>query len=194
MSGFGLVAIGVSLGGLEALRVLLPALGGARVPIAVVQHRVPSSTPTHWRALEEVCPLTICEPEDGTALEPGHVYIGPADYHLLVEPGLARLSVDEPALHARPSIDVFLESAAYAYREALLALVLTGASADGASGAAAVKARGGTLLVQSPEDAESDILPRAALRRARADRVLPLREMAAFLSGLGPLDRKGRPR
>ena len=81
----------------------------------------------------------VCEADDKTPLEPDHVYLAPPDYHLLVEDGHLALSTDAPVQYARPSIDVLFESAADAYGERAVGVVLTGANDDGAAGLARIK-------------------------------------------------------
>ena len=112
---------------------------------------------------------------------PGHIYIAPANYHLLVDRGAFELSVDEKVLLARPSIDVLFESVADFHGSGVIAVVLTGASADGARGAARIKRRGGFLIVQDPSTAECRIMPDAALTAAPADEVVPLEGIAEIL-------------
>ena len=104
---------------------------------------------------------------------PGNVYVAPADYHLLVEDGYFSLSTDAPVRFSRPSIDVTFESAADAYGERAVGVVLTGANADGARGLRRIADRGGLALVQTPATAESPAMPAArASRRARSARAL----------------------
>ena len=172
-----LIAIGTSLGGLSALTRLLATMPATlRVPIAIVQHR--TMTPDAGglaRLLQDHTALTIVEAEDKMAVEPGRVYLAPADYHLMVEErGLLALSTDPPIRSARPSIDVLFQTAADAYRDGLLGVVLTGASADGAEGLAAVKAYGGRAIVEDPATAECRTMPAAALAATAVDYVLPL--------------------
>jgi two-component system chemotaxis response regulator CheB len=179
-----LVAVGTSLGGLNALMVLLAALpGGFPVPLAIVQHR--SVTPDGGglaHLLQEHSTLAVVEADDKMPIEPGMVYLAPADYHLLVEePGLFALSTDAPVRSARPSIDVLFQTAADAYGPALLAVLLTGASADGAEGLAAVKSRGGRAIVEDPATAECRTMPAAALAATAVDYVLPLAKIGAYL-------------
>jgi two-component system chemotaxis response regulator CheB len=85
-------------------------------------------------------------------------------------------------MYARPSIDVLFESAASSYGSAVIGVVLTGTGEDGAAGLAAVKRRGGLALVQDPKQAEAPAMPEAALRATKADRVLPLRKLSAYLA------------
>lgn len=176
-----LVVVGTSLGGLTALTALLRALPAAyRLPVVVVQHRATGSDDLA-AALQRGCAVPIREVEDRDPLLPGRVYLAPADYHVLVDRGRLCLSTEARVQHARPSIDVLFESAAVAYGEGVLAVVLTGASRDGALGAQVVKARGGALVVQDPATAESRVMPAAALAAAQADLVLPLAEIAGVL-------------
>jgi two-component system chemotaxis response regulator CheB len=179
-----LVVVGTSLGGLNALSRLLAELPDALpVPIAVVQHRA-IDTPGRGLAelLQEHTVLRVVEAEDKMRLEPGTVYLAPADYHLLVERrGVLALSTDAPVRAARPSIDVLFETAADAYRDALVAVLLTGASADGAGGLVAVKAHGGRAIVQDPGTAECRTMPDAGIAATPVDYVLPLSRIGDHL-------------
>jgi two-component system, chemotaxis family, protein-glutamate methylesterase/glutaminase len=179
-----LVAIGASLGGLNALMTLLGDIRpGLPLPIVIVQHRA-ISPDGHGLAqlLEEHTGLAVVEAEDKMPMRDGVVYLAPADYHLLIEePGLLALSTDAPVRSARPSIDVLFETAATAYGDKALAVLLTGASADGAAGLAAVKARGGLAIVEDPATAECRTMPAAGLAAAAVDYVLPLPKIGAHL-------------
>lgn len=179
---FEIVVIGASLGGLEAVRTLLSSLpAGFPVPVAVVQHRSKDSDDLLLKLLQERCVLPLSQPEDKDKAEPGHVYVAAADYHLLAERGRFALSTEAPLNHSRPSLDALFETAAESYGKGVVAIVLTGASADGAAGVRRVKQRGGFVVVQKPEDAQSGAMPAAAIAAARVDRVLPLKEIAPFL-------------
>jgi two-component system chemotaxis response regulator CheB len=114
------------------------------------------------------------------------VYFAPPDYHLLVDEGPSlTLSVDDPVEFCRPSVDVLFESAADVYRERLLAMVLTGANADGSAGLAAVKRAGGVTAVQRPDTAYASSMPLSALRGGGADLVFSLEQLASLLHTLG---------
>jgi two-component system, chemotaxis family, protein-glutamate methylesterase/glutaminase len=172
-----LVAIGTSLGGLNALTKLLGTLPERfRAPITIVQHRTMSPVGSGLaKLLQEHTRLAVVEAEDKMVLEPGTIYLAPADYHLLIEePGRVALSTDAPVRAARPSIDVLFQTAAEAYREGLVGVLLTGASADGAEGLAAVKAYGGRAIVEDPATAECRTMPAAGLAATSVDYVLPL--------------------
>ena len=179
----GLVAIGTSWGGLEALGRLLGGLRpGFSAPIVVVQHRGPSAAEGAMRHyLAERCPLTVVDAEDKDRLAAGHVYLAPPDYHLLVDVGSVALSLDAPVAYSRPSVDVLFESAAESYGPDLVAVVLTGANADGSRGAVKVAEAGGRVLVQDPEEAERPEMPAAAIATGVVHEVLTLEGLASRL-------------
>jgi two-component system, chemotaxis family, protein-glutamate methylesterase/glutaminase len=127
----------------------------------------------------------VREAEDKDRLEPGTVYIAPTDYHTLIEGGgTIALSTEGVVHNARPSIDVLFRSAAEAYREGCVGVVLTGANEDGADGLARIVALGGVAIVQDPRTAERKEMPAAALAATEVDVVLPLAEIGLFLRGL----------
>jgi two-component system, chemotaxis family, protein-glutamate methylesterase/glutaminase len=181
-----IVVVGCSLGGLTALSLLLRALPrDYPLPVAVVQHRLADTAGRLGDALQASTALPVREAEDKEPIIPGCVYVGPPDYHLLVDTGRFALSTDAKVLLARPSIDMLFESAADAYLDRVVAVVLTGASKDGAAGAARVKQKGGLVVVQDPATAEAPVMPRAAIEACAVDRVLPLDALAQFLQVQG---------
>lgn len=167
------------------MQVLLPGLGEKFVcPVVIAQHRGKEAGSGLRDFLQKSCSMPIEEPEDKAPIEPGRVYLAPRDYHLLIEKGHFALSTDAPVWYARPSINVLFESAADAYAEKAVGVILSGANADGALGLAAIKARGGTVLVEEPSTAAFRAMPEAALHATTVDRVLPLAEIAPFLNSL----------
>lgn len=185
VSPSGLVVVGTSLGGLAALEQLLAGLPSRFPwPVVIVQHRSRYSESTLADLLQRHTALRVREPVDKEELQPGHAYLAPADYHLLIDGRHLALSTEAPVLYARPSIDVLFESAAESFGAAVVGVALTSASADGARGAARIKARGGRLVVQAPETAECPVLPRAVLAATPVDHVLPLEAIAPFLVSL----------
>lgn len=184
MTGVEVVAIGASLGGLNAFELILPALPRAfQPPLILVQHRRHEESRLD-AMLQRRCPLPLSEPDDRTRIQPGHVYLAPSGYHLLVDRNVFWLSVDPPVAHARPSIDVLFESLAEAYGAGALGIVLTGSSEDGAAGARAIKAAGGRVFVQEPSGAQSPVSPRAVLAATPVDGVLSIEGIAGLLAGL----------
>lgn len=182
MNDVDAIVIGASLGGLNACRAVLSEITPPSRPfLALVQHRHASSTNWLVPLLQSHTALTVVEAEDKGAPEPNHLYVAPADYHLLLGSDGFELSVDPPVLFARPSIDVLFESAAASYRDRVLAVVLTGSSTDGAKGAAQIKRAGGMVLVQDPRTAESPQCPASVLRETRVDWVLDLSALASVL-------------
>lgn len=192
---FKMVVVGTSLGGLHALQVLLPGLPKTfRVPVAIAQHRHRDSDESLSIFLQQYCALPLTEPEDKDKIVPGRVYLAPPDYHLLVEAGHFALSTEAPVRQARPSIDVLFESAADAYGENVIGVILTGASNDGSQGILNIKQRGGLAIIQEPTTAESPTMPKAAiaaLQHQRMDNapyssywILPLHDIAPFIVNL----------
>lgn len=178
----GLIVMGTSLGGLSALRTVLGNLPGEfSVPIAIVQHRHKESDRTLSGYLQQFVSLPIREVEDKDKIQPGWIYLAPADYHLLIEPGHFSLSTDEPISYARPSIDVLFESAAEVYGSQVIGVVMTGANQDGTQGLAKLKANGGVAIVQDPRTAESPVMPAAAIASVPVNWILPLDQIASCL-------------
>lgn len=183
------VVIGASVGAIEALSVLLPALpADYTLPVLVVVHVPPERKSALAGLFAERCQIAVKEAEDKEPISAGTVYFAPPDYHLLVESDFTlSLSSDEPVLYSRPAIDVLFESAADAYGSNLTGVVLTGGSSDGAAGLRAICEGGGTALVQDPESAEGEIMPRAALAACSGARMLSLAQIAASLKSEIPL-------
>ena len=179
------VAVGASLGGLDAVRALLRNIPeDFPAPIVIAQHRMTDPEGLLVDLLAGKSRLPVLEPDDKEPILRGHVYVAPPEYHLIVERGYFALSTDEPVVHARPSIDVLFESAAEAYGEAVVGVLLTGMSRDGTYGLKRIRECGGYALVQDPKTAEGRVMPQAAIESEVADRVLPLEEIAAYLMDL----------
>ncbi len=177
------VVIGGSAGSIDALGVLLPALPATlRATVVVVVH-LPRERPSLLSQIfQPRCALPVREAQDKEPLEPGTIYFAPPDYHLLLDTGpTLALSVDEPVHFSRPSIDVLFETAADACGSHLLAILLSGANADGAQGLAAVQAAGGATLVQSPASCAVPFMPEAALAVMQPGHILTPEGMAALL-------------
>jgi two-component system chemotaxis response regulator CheB len=183
MAGFELIVMGASWGGLTALETVLRALPREfRTPIAIAQHRaVDSGAGALPEMLAHGSGHDVCEPGDKDPIEPGRVYVAPPDYHLLVEPDGFALSTDAAVHFSRPSIDVLFDSAADAFADRLVAVIMTGANEDGAYGIRRVRRRGGLTIAEDPETAERRAMPEAAIATGAVQEVLPLAEIGPYL-------------
>lgn len=182
-----LVVIGCSLGGMHALQTVLSHLPqDFCVPIVVAQHRHRNSNDSLPAYFRRSTHFDVADADDKQWLEPSHVYLAPADYHLLIERngdrGELHLSCEDAVRYSRPSIDVLFESAADAYGRDLIGVVLTGSNEDGMRGAKRIKERGGRVVVQDPSTAEAPVMPSAVAAAVEVDQVLPLEGIASYLA------------
>ena len=177
------IAIGVSAGGFETLNTLVTQLPeDFSLPIAIVQHRSAESSGYLAEHLDINAHLKVKDVFDKEPRSPGIVYLAPPDYHLLIERGLLfSLSRDDKVNYSRPSIDVLFESAADIYRQACLAIILTGKNHDGAMGLAKIVASGGTAIVQDPHSAHASEMPSAAINNVPTASVLGLSQITDYL-------------
>lgn len=180
------VAVGASAGGLQALTDILGGLAADfALPILVVQHLHATDDGRFAAHLDQSTRLTVVDARDKEPILPGQVYVAPANYHMLVERDeTIALSIDERVNHSRPSIDVLFESAAHVFGARLIAVILSGASADGALGMHTVVTVGGFGIAQDPASAEHPVMPRAAIAAARVETVLSPQSIAQKLSEL----------
>ena len=180
---YDVIVLGCSMGGMAAMEAIFSVLPAEfPVPIVVTQHRYRTSGEALPSFLRRHSRLDVVDATDKQWIHPGNIYLAPADYHLMIDrDGELSLSVDAAVAYSRPSIDVLFESAADAYGAGTVAVVLTGANADGARGAKRIKERGGFVVVQDPKTAESPIMPAAAIAATRVDRILPLDRIGPFL-------------
>ena len=179
----GIIAIGCSMGGAKALQTILSKLSpDFPLPIVITQHISPSKNSFLAEVLQRSCVLTVKDAENGDFIKKGYVYLAPSDYHLVIEENATiTISSEEPKSYARPSIDIMFESVANAYGEDAIGVVLTGANADGAEGLDAIRKAGGWALIEDPKTANTGFMPNAALCKAGADCVLPLKKIADAL-------------
>lgn len=170
-----LVVMGASLGGLDAVGAILRRLTDSfPAPIVVVLHRAADDQSRLVELLARRSALPVIEPNDRQELMAGTVYLGPADYHLLVGDGHVYFSTEGPENFARPSIDVLFEAAAEADFQPLVGVLLTASSEDGARGLWQIARAGGRTIVQSANEAKSAVAIRAAERLGAAQESLPL--------------------
>lgn len=177
------IVIGASAGGIDALLQLLPGLPPAfRIPIVVMLH-LPEERDSHLAEIFNLrLALPVREAMDKEAIRPGTVYFAAPGYHLSIEYDRSfSLSCEPPLHYSRPSIDILMESAADAYGSAVAGVLLTGANEDGAAGLCKIHACGGVTIVQDPKEAQSAVMPDAALSLFAPDHVLKLNDIHALL-------------
>lgn len=177
------IIIGSSAGCLDALSHILPHLPeGFPYPILVVVHLPSDKESLIANLLNYKCALTVREAEDKEPLLPGHVYVAPPNYHMMIEPEeTISLSVDDAVLFSRPSIDVSFKSAADIFGPRLIGIILTGANNDGSSGLSAICAEGGTAIVQDPAEAMASAMPEAAILACPQAQIMNLIGITKYL-------------
>ena len=180
-----IIVIGASAGGLEAIISVLDTLAeDLAASIFVVQH-IPSYTRSNIdRVIQNHTTLRVTKPVDGAPIEPNTVYIARADRHLMVEPGRVVVSKGPRENRFRPAVDALFRSAAHAYRERVIGVVLSGALNDGSSGSWTIKRFGGTVIVQDPEEAMFADMPRETMQYTEVDHVLPAAAIGGKISAL----------
>jgi len=174
------IVMGASAGGVNAILALAPRLpADFPLPILFVQH-IGAHRTELWNLVTAAGPNPAVPATQGCVPRPGTIYIAPPDQHMLLDRGVIHLSAGPKEHHARPAIDPLFRSAALAFGPRAIGVVLTGMLDDGSDGLRAIKACGGTAVVQDPQDAYAPSMPRAALACVQADHVVPL-------DALGPL-------
>ncbi|RII76613.1 chemotaxis protein CheB [Pseudomonas monteilii] len=188
MNGVRAVVIGASAGGVTALVTVLGALpAGYGIPVVCVLHLPDDRHSQLAEVLQRRLQRPVCEARDKQPLKPGQVYVAGPGYHLSVERDFTLSLSQEPPRHfSRPSIDFLFMSAADAYGDGLLGVLLTGANEDGAEGLAYIKNSGGRTIVQDPRDAQVALMPEAALALHQPDHILSLSGIEQLLAALEP--------
>ena len=182
-----IVVIGISTGGPQALKMMIPRLPAELpVPIAIVLHMPVGYTELYARKLNEQSGLHVLESQGGEVVAPGHVYVAPAGRHLTLRrtpSGDVVTTLDVRPFDAlyRPSVDALFQSAAEVYGSRVLGIVMTGMGSDGREGAAWIKAKGGTVLTESETSCVVYGMPRSIVEAGLSDGHVPLDRMADAL-------------
>jgi two-component system chemotaxis response regulator CheB len=177
---YDILVIGVSTGGPQGLKTIIPRLpDDFPVPIALVLHMPVGYTEAYAKRLNEMSALTVVEAREGDEVRRGMVFVAPAGRHLSFKRdtlGTVRTRLDVRPLDTphRPSVDVMFESAAEVYGERVLGLVMTGMGDDGLAGAAWIKARNGSVLTESEETCIVYGMPRSVVEAGLSDQSIPL--------------------
>ena len=181
-----MIAIGGSAGSLDVLLKTLPFLEPSHnKAILIVLHRKPTDDEVLVDLLAFKSAWPVKEAEEGTPVLPGFVYVAPPDYHLLIEANRTfALDASEKINYSRPSIDVSFESAAEVYGPTLVAIILSGANADGTAGMKIVQQKGGSCAAQSPASATAPYMPQHAIKTIPMDRVLHDHEIPDYINQL----------
>ncbi|HJW94574.1 MAG TPA: chemotaxis protein CheB [Thermoanaerobaculia bacterium] len=186
MASEGIVVVGASAGGVEALTELVGGLNpDFPAPIVIVLHIPPDHPSLLPRILSRRSSLPVVTAEEGMELEPGKIYVAPPDRHVLVDHEQKLETPRGPRENNhRPAIDPLLRSAALAYGQKAVGVILTGTRDDGTSGLNAIKACGGIAIVQDPNDAAYPWMPRNAIEHNEIDHIVPLKDLPALLANV----------
>lgn len=185
MPARNLIVVGTSAGGVEALQAMTRGLpGDLAAAVLIVMHTSADGPYLLPDILRRVTALGVAKVVDGAPLEHGRLYVAPPDHHLLVKGDLVRLSRGPKENRSRPAIDPLFRTAAASHGPHVVGVILTGMLDDGTAGLSAVKERGGTTVVQDPQEAMYPSMPNSALQHVGADFVVRLAEIAPLLARL----------
>jgi two-component system chemotaxis response regulator CheB len=184
--GHGLIAIGASTGGPQAIEALLTRLPAACPPILIAQHMPEHFTRTYAERLDKICPMRVVEAHDHQMVESGVAYVAPGNRHMLVEREGVRLVIrlsDAPTVHhQRPAVDVLFHSVAKLRAVKIVALLLTGMGQDGAEGLMELRRRGAETIAEHEQSCVVFGMPREAIARGAAVHVASLLRMPSLIA------------
>ncbi|MBR0643874.1 response regulator [Roseomonas hellenica] len=186
-AAFSVVGIGASAGGLDACRKLLdaqPVCSG--MAFILIQHLDPTHESMMVDLLAGHTVMSVRQATDGMLLEREHLYLIPPGTYLSVSGGALHLSPPQARHGARLPFDFLLHSLAEAYGPSAACVILSGTGADGSLGLQAMKAKGGLVIAQDPDEADFDGMPRSAIATGAVDLVLPVAEIPKALARRGP--------
>jgi two-component system, chemotaxis family, protein-glutamate methylesterase/glutaminase len=179
------IVMGASAGGVETLKEIVAAFpANLPAPVFVVLHIRPFIASSLPEILSESGPLPAIHPRDGTKIKPGVIYVAPPDHHLLIEDDHVAVKKGPKENRFRPSIDALFRSAAYVYGARAIGVILSGALDDGTSGLWSIKRLGGIAIVQQPNQARFESMPRSALEYVNVDYNLPSSRIGPLLTRL----------
>ncbi|AZI44121.1 chemotaxis protein CheB [Deinococcus psychrotolerans] len=182
MLPFRLVVIGASAGGLPPLTALAAGLpADFPAAICIVMH-IPAYAPSYLaEILGRAGPLPASQPANGDPILPGRIYCASPDHHLLIENGQFNVTKGPKENRVRPAVDTLFRSAAYSEGPNVIGVVLSGLLDDGTSGLWTIKHFGGVAVVQDPQDAEYDSMPKSAVSQVKVDHTVCANDLAALL-------------
>jgi two-component system chemotaxis response regulator CheB len=191
-----IITLGGSSGAIDALVQIVRALpGDIAAALFVVVHVSAKGESILPRILGRAGRLPAAHARDGAPIEPGRIYVAPPDFHLLVKKGFVGLTRGPRENNHRPAIDPLFRSAAVSYGRNVIGVLVSGNLDDGSAGLLAIKQRGGTAIVQDPNEAHFPGMLRAALTYVRVDESLPAAEIGPLLVRLSqqPVEAEGAP-
>jgi two-component system chemotaxis response regulator CheB len=173
------IAIGGSAGSFQGItRILSKVPEDFPIPIIMCLHRLKHVRNGFIEALSIKSIKDVIEPYDKESIRKGKVYLAPANYHLSIELGnYFSLSTEQMVNNSRPSIDITLETASFAYKNKLIGILLSGANKDGALGMKSIKERGGLTVIQDPAECLIDTMPAAAQMMTEIDYTLSVEDV-----------------
>ncbi|MFN8057658.1 MAG: chemotaxis response regulator protein-glutamate methylesterase [Vicinamibacterales bacterium] len=181
----GLIAIGASTGGTQAIESVLTRWPADLPPIVVTQHMPAAFTKSFADRLNSVCALKVVEASNGDCLDRGVVYVAPGDHHMVIERfGIqlrVRLTQGPPVHHQRPAVDVMFNSLAKVAGMPIVAMVLTGMGADGADGLVALRQAGAQTIAEAEESCVVFGMPKEAIARGGAIHVASLLKIPSLV-------------
>jgi two-component system chemotaxis response regulator CheB len=180
-----MVVLGISTGGPQALRFLIPQLpANFPVPLAMVLHMPVGYTKMYAEKLNQISALTVVEAQEGDELRPGVVLLAPAGRHLRLvrqphtSAAVAHLDLNPSTTLHRPAVDVLFQSASEVFRNRLLGVVMTGMGSDGKQGSAWIKSQGGVIFTEAEESCVVYGMPMSVYEAGLSDKVVPLAQMS----------------
>src|SRR5919199_6607725 len=178
-----IIVVGASSGGIDALKEVVAELPrDLRATIFITVHVAPYSLGILPEILERAGSLPASNAKDWEQIGQGRIYVAPPDHHLILEPsGYLRVTRGPRENRFRPAVDPLFRSAAHAFGTRVVGVILTGWLDDGTAGLYAVKERGGTAVVQHPDDAFAPAMPLSAIRHVEVDHIVRLKEIAPLL-------------
>ncbi len=181
----GLLLIGASTGGTQAIEALLTRMPADVPPILIVQHMPPHFTKAFAERLDKICPMRVVESAGQETIQPGTVYIAPGDHHMVVERHGVLLKTalrgGPPVHYQRPAVDVLFHSAARLHGAPMAAAILTGMGQDGADGLLALRQAGAVTLAEDEQSCVVFGMPKEAIARGAAAHVVTLFNMPSML-------------
>lgn len=181
-----IIIIGGSAGSYTVIRKILTSLPELfRIPIVLCLHRLKESNNGFCSSLKAISRIEVLEPLDKQLIEEGFVYLAPSNYHLIIEENKSfALSIGAEENFSRPSIDITFDTASGVYKNRMIAILLSGANADGAMGIFNAFNKGAYSIIQDPEDSLFGIMPNEALKFFTPDQILSCEEIIKFINEL----------